>query len=239
MVQVTQLWRFPVKSLGGERVESAEIDERGIVGDRRRAILDVTTGAVLTARRCPDLLFASARTTDDGVVVERDDGVRLQGDEALSDWLGRPVRLIEARPGVASTYETVVDFEHEATSEWVSWEGPEGTFHDSKRTRVSIMSLDAIDRWDVRRFRANVVVDTGGEDLVGCRVAIGSVELDVVKRIDRCVVTTRPQPGLARDLEVLRTINRERNSFLGVGAMIGSAGRLAVGDAVTKTTFRR
>jgi uncharacterized protein YcbX len=87
--------------------------------------------------------------------------------------------------------------------------------------------------WDVRRFRPNVVVDGDDEALVGTAVIVGTVGLDVVKQIDRCVVVTRPQPGLPRDLEPLRTINRERGTFLGVGALVTHPGRLAVGDEVT------
>ena len=57
--------------------------------------------------------------------------------------------------------------------------------------------------------------------------------LDVIKPIDRCVMTTRPQPGgIERDLDVLRTINAERQSWLGVGALVVEAGTLAVGDEV-------
>jgi hypothetical protein len=54
-MRVEQLWRYPVKSLAGELLEAAGIDERGIDGDRRWAILDVDSGKVLTARRTPEL----------------------------------------------------------------------------------------------------------------------------------------------------------------------------------------
>jgi uncharacterized protein YcbX len=118
----------------------------------------------------------------------------------------------------------------------VRWQGPPGTFHDSTRTAVSIVSTTNLRSWDVRRFRPNVLVDGGDEDeLVGSSVAIGTAQLDVVKQVDRCVVVTRPQPGLPRDLEPLRTINRERATFLGVGALVASPGRLAVGDEVVPT----
>jgi len=56
--------------------------------------------------------------------------------------------------------------------------------------------------------------------------------LEVVKSIDRCVVVTRAQPGLDRDLDVLRTINRERGSFLAVGALVASGRLIDVGDDV-------
>ena len=61
----------------------------------------------------------------------------------------------------------------------------------------------------------------------------GAAELDVVKEIDRCVMVTRSQPnGIERDLDVLRTIVKERAGNLGVGALITRSGAVAVGDVL-------
>ena len=231
-MRVAELWRFPVKSMGGERIEETAVDERGLAGDRQWALLDVATGKTLTARREPRLLYGSARLVGDGAVEIRSaDGDVLADDEALSAWLGRPVRLV--RPGeVEAVYETPVDFEREPGSEWVAWQGPDATFHDSKRTQVSILSRATIGDWDVRRFRANVVLDRGDEfDLVGSTVRAGTAVADVVKRIDRCVMVTRPQRGgIERDLDVLRTIHRRWEGDRAVGALVTAPGRVAVGD---------
>jgi uncharacterized protein YcbX len=77
-----------------------------------------------------------------------------------------------------------------------------------------------------------VDADNGAEDaLVGTAVRAGTCTLDVVKQIDRCVMTTRPQPGgIARDLDVLRTINKDRATFLGAGALVTTRGTIHVGD---------
>ena len=79
------------------------------------------------------------------------------------------------------------------------------------------------------------MLDGEGEDLlVGSRVALGEAVLDVGMRIIRCVMTTRPQPGgIERDLDVLRTINRERDRCLAVGALVVQPGAVRVGDALT------
>jgi uncharacterized protein YcbX len=58
------------------------------------------------------------------------------------------------------------------------------------------------------------------------------MQATVTKPIDRCVTTTRPQPGIERDLDVLRTINRERAGNLAVGAMVTRPGVIALGDEV-------
>ena len=235
---VVELWRFPVKSLRGERLERATITEQGIEGDRGFGIVDDATGLVLTARREPALLHASAALAgpDGEVTITLPDGRTARDDADLSGWLGRPVHLEAARPEVAGRFETQLDFEHEDTADWFQWDGPTGAFHDSTRTRVSLVSLPTMRDWDRRRFRINVVLEGDGEDedeLVGRTVRIGDVELDVQKLIDRCVMVTRAQPdGIERDLDVLRTIHRERAGNLGIGALVVTPGTIAAGDAL-------
>lgn len=232
-MRVVGLWRYPVKSMQGETLEHAHVDGHGLIGDRRYAVIDRRTGFTLTARRQPELLQAGAVLDGDRPLITVA-GTVLRDDADLSDWLGHPVALEEASETRRGRYETPVDAEHEER-EWVGWQGPPGSFHDSTRTQVSIVSRSSMRTWDVRRFRPNVVVDGDGEDeLVGSVVAMGSARFDVVKQIDRCVVVTRPQPGLDADLDVLRAINRERATFLGVGALVAIAGSIAVGDEVTR-----
>ena len=231
-MRVRELWRYPVKSLQGERLEAVELTQDGLEGDRRFAVYDAESGLGLTARRVPELLFASARLREDGGVdVTLPDGSLARDDAALTAWLGRPVALRSAASGFARVYENVVDFEREADGEWAPFEGAPGPFHDSPRTRLSLVSTATLGRWDRRRFRPNVLLEGEGEDdLVGSRVALGDALIDVGARISRCVMTTRAQPGLARDLDVLRTVARERDACLAVGALVARPGALRVGD---------
>jgi uncharacterized protein YcbX len=235
-MRVLELWRYPVKSLQGERLDLAPVTTAGLEGDRRFALFDVDTGFGLTARRVPELLFGAARQREDGSVdITLPDGSVTRDDNALSAWLGRRVTLRSADAEVARRYENPVDFEDEATSEWAPFEGAGGAFHDSEGARVSLASTATIGAWDRRRFRANVYLDGEGEDgFVGFRMALGDAVLDVDMRIERCVMTTRPQAGsVERDLDVLRTINRERNGCLAVGALVLRPGIVRVGDMFT------
>ncbi len=231
---ISQIWRYPVKSMGGEQLESAELTELGIAHDRGWGVFDVETGNVLTARRTPELLFARASVVDDELVVDGPDGLALRGtgaetDAAMSAWLGRPVEL-RAAGSDGGTYENPMDFENDA--EWVSWTGPGGAWHDSTKSRVSIVSEESLGSWDLARFRTNVLVSGSGEDdLVGSPAQLGAAVLDVTKRIDRCVMITRPQPGLDRDLDLLKHINAEHERCLSVGALITTPGSIAVGDS--------
>ena len=236
-MQVAELWRYPVKSLQGERLTGVDVGPEGLAGDRQWALFDVTTGYGLTARRVPDLLFLSGRLRPDrGVEVVLPDGSVTSDAAVLSAWLGRTVALRAAAdaPG-ERLYENPAEVGEEAEYDWDAFTGARGAFHDSSRTRVSLVSTGTLGTWDRRRFRANVVLSGEGEDtLVGQRVRLGGSELDVVKQVDRCVMVTRPQPGgIGRDNAVLKAIHRERDGCLAVGALVVRAGRVSVGDELT------
>jgi uncharacterized protein YcbX len=225
-----------VKSLQGERLDAVRIMPHGLDGDRQFAIFDLETGLGLTARRVPELLFAAAALDDDeGVRIVLPDGQVADGNEGLCSWLGRRVELRRMDNVAGPRYEDVVDFENEDSSAWGEFEGASGPFHDSARARVSLVTTGTLGGWDRRRFRANIVLHGEREDeLVGHTVTVGDATLDVVEPIGRCVMVTRRQPGgIDRDLSVLRTIARERNSFLAVGATVSRTGLVAVGASLT------
>ncbi len=233
-MQVDELWRYPVKSLQGERLTGVEVGPEGLAGDRQWALFDAGTGLGLTARRVPDLLFLTGRLRPDGrVEVVLPDGSVTSEDAVLSDWLGRPVALRAAAdaPG-ERLYENPAEVGEDDEYDWDTFSGARGAFHDSSRIRVSLVSAGTLGTWDRRRFRANVVLSGEGEDaLVGQRVRLGSAELDVVKQVDRCVMVTRPQPGgIGRDNGVLKTIHRQRDGYLAVGALVTRPGAVSVGD---------
>ncbi|MBN4047428.1 MOSC N-terminal beta barrel domain-containing protein [Acidimicrobiaceae bacterium AH-315-P05] len=228
-VTVKQMWRYPVKSVGGEQVDESKLTKLGLDGDRAWGLRDNATGLFLTARRSPELLLATARLVGDReVVVRLPSGEETNDDVDLSRWLQRDVSLL--RVGADDVgYESPKDFVHE--DEWYIWEGPGGALHDNYFARVSILSLSSLNEWDVRRFRPNIVIDGVDErSLAGLTLSAGSAVLEVTEEIPRCVMVTRQQPGIVRDLNVLRTINASRNGQLSIGALIREPGRLAVGQ---------
>lgn len=230
---VAELWRYPVKSLQGEQLDSVEVTAAGLRGDRAYAIFDAETGLGLTARRLPQLLFASARLHADGTAeITLPDGSVAKDDDALTRWLDRRVMLRSVNDNVHPSYENVADFEHEATSAWEVFEGGTSAFHDSPEAVLSLLSHATIPGWAPRRFRANVLFEGASEEtLVGSRLKVGDAELDVGERLERCVMVTRPQPeGIDRDLDILRTIHRQRDGCLAVGAVVAAPGTIRVGD---------
>lgn len=237
-MRVKEIWRYPVKSLQGERLDRARVAELGVEGDRAYAIWDLESDLGLTARRVPELLFASASLRADGSVrIETPDGTIAEDDAALSDWLGRPVELRSGPTAQERRYENPVDFEREEGA-WREFEGSKESFHDDDEFRLSLISTGTLagSGWDRRRFRANLLLEGEGElELAGERVEVGEAVLAVNRPIVRCVMVTRPQTGgLEQDLDVMRTIAREHDRRLAIGATVAAPGEVAVGDVLQR-----
>ena len=113
---VSEMWRYPVKSMQGERVEASVVTPRGMPGDRAYALVDVETGRLASAkhpRRWGHLMECSASVVDAGdppsVRITLPDGTSLPAGpgaaEVLSRSLGRPVRVVSAAPQGAALEE--------------------------------------------------------------------------------------------------------------------------------------
>jgi len=250
-VHVAELWRHPVKSLQGEPLYEAVIEDSGLSSDRRWGIVDHETGMVLTARRVPSLLLASSRLTDSGVEVRLPDGNAVVGpsthaDDVLSKCIGRRVALTHAESfgaGVGEYFQDATD----DNSAVVSWTMPPGRFVDALPllviTTASLRqgrTLHPEGAWETRRFRPNVVVDVDEDGWVedawcGRTVRVGTAALQPAVPCERCTMVTRPQPGLDRDLDVFKTLARHHGATFGVWTTVQTPGVVRVGDAVTLT----
>jgi uncharacterized protein YcbX len=113
-MEVLGLWRHAVKSLQGERLESARFEYDGLVGDRRWGIRDLRTGRILTARRRPELLGAVASYDGELPMITLPDGCTAVGpgqgtDGLLSRWLGSPVSLVASAGNAGGRAEYFAD----------------------------------------------------------------------------------------------------------------------------------
>jgi hypothetical protein len=245
-MEVLGLWRHAVKSLQGERLESARFEDDGLVGDRRWGILDLRTGRILTARRRPELLGAVASYDGELPVITLPDGSTAVGpgqhtDALLSRWLGSPVSLVASAGNAGGRAEYFADATDD-NSQAIEWTMPEGRYVDSAAVLVlSTASLrtaaelhpDGV--WDPRRFRPNVLIDVEGQgwledEWAGRTLSIGAVVLVPLEPCIRCTMVTRAQPGLEADVDVFRTLARHHRGLFGIWCDVLTGGTLSVGE---------
>ena len=250
-MRLVAIVRYPVKSLQGQPVSSAEIESDGLCGDRRWGIRDEVTGKILTARRAPELLFASATLASDGTpLITLPTGLTCEGpgaatDAALSTWLGKPVRLVPAVNVPIARAEYFADATDDS-SEPIEWTLPAGRFVDAQPLLVVTTSslragaaLYPSGDWDVRRFRPNLVLDGAGDGWVEdtwCGqsvVRIGGARLLPQEPCMRCTMVTRPQPDLGDDRDIFRTLARHHGGRFGAWSAVSAAGTIDVGDEAT------
>ncbi|MDQ1747230.1 MAG: uncharacterized protein QOD07_1493 [Frankiaceae bacterium] len=242
--------RHPVKSLQGEAVATAQVELDGLRGDRIWGIRDESTGKILTGRRAPELLHAAATLAADGTPrIVLPSGVTCDGpgaatDAALSEWLGKPARLVPAATVPAARAEFFADATDDA-SEAIEWTMPAGRFVDAEPllllTTASLRAAAALHPagdWNARRFRANLLVDVDGDGWVedawcGTSVVrIGDVVLRPRALCVRCTMVTRPQPGLDEDRDVFRTLARHHGGLFGAWTAVGAGGTVRIGNEV-------
>jgi len=247
---VAQLWRYPVKSFQGERVDELVIDERGVVGDRDWALIDPTTGTLLSAKRHARLFDAAATTVGPDVVLRVPGGAEVAAtdpgaSDVLSRWLGRDVELRHVDAGVRVGYEMTFDPPHD-DAEYVEIPAPPGSFRDAADLHLlSTATLRGVAAarpdldWDVRRFRPNVVIDPGApadpfveDGWRGREVRLGGARARVDKPTVRCAMPLRAQPGLLRQARLYDALEQLHANHLGVYASVVTGGPVAVGDPV-------
>lgn len=249
-MRLVQVTRHPVKSLQGEQVSFGEIESEGLRGDRCWGIRDEATGKVLTARRAPELLFASASLDDAGLpVITLPTGVSCYGpgdrtDAELSRWLGKSVRLVTSVDAPGASAEFFADPTDDA-SDAIEWTMPAGRFVDALPllvlTTASLRAGAALHpsgEWHPRRFRANLLVEVDDEGWVEdgwcgqVHLRIGDVVLAPQEGCIRCTMVTRPQPGLDDDRDIFRTLARHHGARFGAWTRVVTPGTLRVGDEI-------
>ncbi|MEO6401981.1 MAG: MOSC N-terminal beta barrel domain-containing protein [Vicinamibacteria bacterium] len=205
---VSGLWRYPVKTLAGEALASARLDEAGIPGDR---IVHVRgPEGVRTSRRHHRLLGLRGTLRQDG--VPRIDGHPWDSDEALA--------LVQGAAGKDAWLE--------------AYEGRER--FDVLPLLVATDGAVAEFGRDIRRLRPNILIGgVLGMDEVNWpngELHIGDAVIRVDSRRGRCPMTTVDPDTLAVDPNVLKDIGRRFGGRLALNAEVLKPGRISVGDEV-------
>src|SRR5260221_2283876 len=230
---VKALFRYPVKSMAGESLESASLGWQGLEGDRRFAFNKTTDSAGfpwLTAGKLPSLVlyrpFRSAEAKGDGpdfVKTPAGSSLPLQGEELqreLSERHGTEVRLMHLRHGL---------------------------FDEAPLSLITLATIDAIGQasgmtLDIRRFRPNVLIDTGATDAFaendwpGGVVSFGdgpvAPTVGLTMKDIRCGMLNIDPDTAALTPEVLRAAVRSNDNCAGAYGVTLTTGMISVGDAV-------
>jgi uncharacterized protein YcbX len=248
----------------GEELNATEVTERGLLGDRAYALVDSSDGKVATAknpRKWPRLFDFRATFIEPPRAAAKVPPVRIvlpdgstvssdQGDlnKILSDALSRNVTLSAAQRGAVNAEEYWPDMEGLDHRDTVTdFTLPEETFFDCAVVHLlTTATLDRLrelypqGRFEVRRFRPNIVVELGSGDRTFAENAwirrtlvIGDeVRLNITGPCGRCVMTTLPQGDLPRDPGILRTAAQHNQVNVGVYAAVVRGGTIRRGDTV-------
>jgi uncharacterized protein YcbX len=233
---VRRLWRWPVKSMGGEEVRALSLGPRGVGGDRAHAVLHEHKGAwrPLTAREAPRLLAWRAAypfNLDAGVdpaspphaIVSEPAGVRSWrwGDprlrSALERDLGRPVRLERDIAGIPDVPGTVLV---------------------TVAASLAALGHELATEVDARRFRTNLHLELDAEPWAELAWAGAGIELDggVRLRVDgaceRCAIPTRDPDTQEKWPELLKHLTAEHGQDFGLLARVEAPGRVHAGEQV-------
>jgi uncharacterized protein YcbX len=226
--RVVGLWRYPVKSMGGEALREADVGWHGLAGDRRWAFV---RGSVahsgfpwFTLRQRNDLnryrpFFAEpARPDKSKTLVRAPSGDTFEvADPALAAELYREqVRLIKQDRGNFDTFPLSL-----ISTQTIGWLGD----------RIGA-TLDA------QRFRPNILVESidgapfAEEEWLGKVLRIGGMRMRIDKRDSRCVVITIDPATGERNPAILRAVAEHREGRLGVYGTTVEPSRIAVDNAV-------
>ena len=208
-MRVAEIWRYPVKSLGGERLDRAAVTRNGIVGDRIVHVRD-GRGRVVTARTHPGLLA-------------------LHGALGID---GEP--LIDGRPWAAAESLAAVRAAAGANASLARHDGPER--FDVLPLLVATDGAIAALGVDGRRLRPNLVI-AGVSGVLerqwpGRRLAIGTVVIALEKLRGRCVMTTYDPDTQVQDLSVLQRIVDDFGGRVALDSAVLAEGTITVGDPV-------
>lgn len=225
--RVVGLWRYPVKSMAGERLTGIEVSWHGFAGDRRWAFLrnDGRPNGFpwLTLRERSDMSQFCASLADpllpdkSSTIVTTPAGTAFDvTDAALAEELFPHVQAIKQNRGIFDTFP------------------------------LSLITTQTIDRLvemvgdplEVTRFRPNIVAEAAEpvpfleDSWVGCVLRIGGIRMRVDKSDKRCVVITINPATAERNPAILRAVTRDRQGCLGVYGTTVDPGRIELDDLV-------
>jgi uncharacterized protein YcbX len=232
--QVEGIFRYPVKSMGGERLEVAELGWHGVEGDRRLAFrrMDDRSGFPwLSASRLPELLRFGPHRGEDGAQGDLPTHIRTPDGEEL------PVFGEELAAEIGRRYGAPVQM----------MQLNHGIFDEGSVSAIALDTVREISRLaeqspDVRRFRPNIVVRSlrsvpfQEDEWVGGVLSFGDGDeapaVSVTMRDVRCSMLNLDPDSACPAPEMLKAAVRANQNHAGIYGAVTRIGRLAVGQKI-------
>jgi uncharacterized protein YcbX len=237
--QVEAIYRYPVKSIGGERLETAEVGWHGIEGDRRLAFrrMDDRSGFPwLSASKVPELLLFAPRCREGDA---REDGAQRSLPTHIRTPDGREIPVFgeELAAEVGRRYGAPVEM----------MKLKHGIFDEASISVIAVDTVREISRLagrspDVRRFRPNVVVRLlrpepfQEDEWVGGVLSFGegadAPAITVTMRDVRCSMLNLDPDSAGPAPEMLKAVVRVHQNTAGIYGVVTRIGRLTVGQTI-------
>jgi uncharacterized protein len=210
-MHVSEIWRYPIKSLKGQRLSETQISKVGIPGDRSVVVIRALNGRILTSRVKPKMLGLQGGIGENGVPTVN--GYRWNSEEAL--------RLVSEAAGEEVSLEQV----------------PAPQAFDILPLLVATDGSTQFLHIDHRRLRPNIFVagvpgleERGWEGKI---LAIGGVRMRAEQLRDRCVMTTFDPDTQVQDSSVLARIIRDLEGSTALDCSVLEPGTIRERDIVT------
>jgi len=234
--RVEAIFRYPVKSMGGERLEVANLGWHGLDGDRHLAFrrMDDRSGMPwLTASKLPDLLLFTPHRREDGA----------QGDVLLPAHIRTPDG--EEMPVFGKDLATEIGRRYGAPVEMMQLR--HGIFDEASISVIASETVREIGRFagrslDVRRFRPNVLVRLlrsapfQEDKWVGGVLSFGDEDhapaIAVTMRDERCSMVNLDPDSASPAPEVMKVVVRAHQNTAGIYGAVTRTGRLSVGQTI-------
>jgi uncharacterized protein YcbX len=235
--KIAQVWRYPVSSVGGERLNAVFLDSLGASGDRQYALIDAASGLPAIpekdARWRKSLQLTARCNEKDGVSLLFPDGRAFSIDDVqlrihLTEYFDFPVAVAVYEDAKAGSNFPVTRHRHEHAP--VHLLTTSSLYH--------LANLRQTGSIDVRRFRPTFLIETDAADgfqeadWIGEKLRIGTLTLHVREETKRCGVTFLAQPNLREDPEILRNILRHNKRHLGAYCTVEGDCIIRQGDEV-------
>ncbi|OUS24762.1 hypothetical protein A9Q99_23495 [Gammaproteobacteria bacterium 45_16_T64] len=282
---VKEVWRYPVKSMQGQKIPHSQIAKFGVIGDRGWAVKDDDVGEIRGVRKLPKLLnYSAAYVTEPSATMippvrithptgELSDVIDTEHQAAMSEYLKKPVSLWPLQPKsnvghyrlaeMANSKDLRNQFGTDTNPDISSislklllelsvFATPLGRYYDAyplhlltTASLVEMANCEPKGDFDARRFRPNIVIDSGDDQQgfvefgwTGGVLAIGDTLIKCETRTVRCSMPAQPQPGLSKNAAVVKSLVANTDRHLGIYATVIREGRIKEGDDVVLYTPR-